>query len=372
MATALGGLVIIGVMIAGVFFTSNQELRVGTNIFVQERAFRAAEFGINASLASWKNSEMLLLPIGGTKEIVYDSSSQGWRDTVTITRLNATGYLIGSTGTAFGGIQGSSRRRTALLVRISVPSLSTKAAVTAGGDVQLTSEPIVGLDTSPLAWLDCPLPEDSVAAVVVPDSSDVLFTRKDCPLDVCLVGSPKLLATPAATDLTTYNDFVDETFSGLTSLGAKVFNSSSSIPNSFGPVVTDGSCNTTALKNLGDPARGNPAGACESYFPIIHSEGAGYTLTLRGGSGQGILLVDGDLEIAGDFQFYGPVIVKGKFAGKNSAKIHGALMVANSAGGANTFANTSTVTYSSCAIKKAFANAIPPKRVVERAWMEAF
>ena len=35
MATALGGLVIIGVMIAGVFFTSNQELRVGTNTFVQ-------------------------------------------------------------------------------------------------------------------------------------------------------------------------------------------------------------------------------------------------------------------------------------------------------------------------------------------------
>lgn len=371
MATALGGLVIIGVMIAGVFFTSNQELRVGTNTFVQERAFRAAEFGVNSALASWKNSEMLLLPIGGTKQIVYDSSSQGWRDTVTITRLNATGYLIGSTGTAFGGIQGSSRRRTALLVRISIPSLSTKAAVTTAGGVDLSTTPIVGLDTHPLGWLDCPQVEDSVAAVIVSDSSDAVF-KKTCPLDVCLLGSPKLLASPAAEDSVTYNDFVDETFSDLTTLGAKVFNSGTSIPNRFERVVTGGSCTTTAAKNLGDPARSTPPGACESYFPIIHSQGSGYTLSLRGGSGQGILLVDGDLEISGDFTFYGPVIVKGKFSGKNTAKIHGALLVANSAGGTNTFANTSTVTYSSCAIKKAFENALPPKRVVERAWVEVF
>lgn len=371
MATALGGLVIIGVMIAGVFFTSNQELRVGTNTFVQERAFRAAEFGLNSVLASWQNSEMLLLPIGGTREIVYDSSAQGWRDTVKITRLNTTGYLIASTGTAIGGIQGSSRRRTALLVRISVPSLRTKAAVTTGGDVNMSMTPIVGLDTSPLGWLDCPVPEDSVAAVIVPDSADILF-KNTCPLDLCLVGTPKLLESPAATDSVTYNDFVDETFSDLTRLGAKVFNSSSSIPNRFEPVVTGGSCTTTSSRNLGDPARGSPAGACESYFPIVHSQGSGYTLSLRGGSGQGILLVDGDLEISGDFTFYGPVIVKGKFAGKNSAKIHGALLVANSAGGINTFANTSTVTYSSCAIKKAFENALPPKRVVERAWVEVF
>jgi hypothetical protein len=371
MATALGGLVIIGVMIAGVFFTSNQELRVGTNTFVQERAFRAAEFGVNSALATWENSEMLLLPIGGSREIVYDSSSQGWRDTVTITRLNATGYLIGSTGTAFGGIQGSSRRRTALLVRISVPSLSTKAAITTAGGVSQPNEPIVGLDTHPLGWLDCPLPEDSVAAVIVADSADAVF-KKQCPLELCLLGSPKLLASPAATDSTTYTNFVDETFSDLTALSGKVYNGSSSIPLSFGPVVTGGSCNTTTSTNIGDPLRGSPAGACESYFPIIHAQGSGETYKLRGGSGQGILLVDGDLEISGDFTFYGPVIVKGRFAGKNSAKIHGALLVANSAGGTNTFANTSTVTYSSCAIKKAFENALPPKRVVERAWVEVF
>src|SRR5688500_7582884 len=129
MATALGGIVIIGVLIAGVFFTSNQELRTGTNTFVQERAFRAAEFGLNASLASWDSAAMTALAIGGTKELAYDSSAQGWLDSVTITRLNATSYLIVSTGTAIGGIQGISRRRNGLLVRLSVPKLDLPAAL---------------------------------------------------------------------------------------------------------------------------------------------------------------------------------------------------------------------------------------------------
>lgn len=371
MATALGGLVIIGVMIAGVFFTSNQELRVGTNTFVQERAFRAAEFGVNASLASWDNAAMSVLAIGGTKQIVYDYTSQGWRDTVTITRLNATSYLIGSTGTAFGGIQGTSRRRTALLVRISVPSFDTKAALTSGGETELGNMPITGFDTPPLGWTGCPLPEDSVAAMVVADSGDIDFTNA-CPLNLCLLGTPKLLVSAAAADTTTYSVFDDETFSSLSGYSPKVYSSSSPPPNRIEPAVTNGVCDKTASKNWGDPSRNIPPGPCESYFPIIHSKGSSYELQLRAGTGQGILLVDGDLEISTDFTFYGPVIVKGKFESRNNAKVHGAVLVANSAGGINDFNNASTVTYSSCAIKKAFENAIPPKRVIQRAWMEVF
>ena len=369
MATALGGLVIIGVMIAGVFFTSNQELRVGTNTFVQERAFRAAEFGLNAVLASWNNSEMLLLPVGGTKQTVYDSSARGWRDTVTVTRLNLTSYLIGSTGTAFGGIQGTSRRRTALLVRLSVPSLKTKAALTSRDDTELGNAPITGFDTNPLGWLSCPAPDPSAAAVVVPDSSDVTF-KNQCPFDVCLQGSPKLLASAAAADTTTYTNFDDETYASLVAAGAKVYSSASPPPNTIEPAVVGGVCDKSSTKNWGDASR--PGGPCASYFPIIHSQGSSYKLQLTRGSGQGILLVDGDLEISGTFQFTGPVIVRGRFESRNTAKIHGALMVGNFTAGDNIIANSSTVTYSSCAIKQAFANAVPPKRVVQRAWMEVF
>jgi len=371
MATALGGLVIIGVMIAGVFFTSNQELRVGTNTFVQERAFRAAEFGVNAALASWSNAEMLLLPLGGMKQVVYDSSAKGWRDSVTITRLNVTTFLIASTGTAFGGIQGSSRRRTALLVRLSVPSLKTKAALTVADMVSLGNTPITGYDTNPLGWTSCPPLEDSVAAVVVKDSNDVVFTKL-CPQNLCLQGTPKLLKSATAADTSTYSAVDDETFASLTMYSPKVYTSLSQPPNRLEPAVTGGVCDKTSTKNFGDPRRSTPAGQCESYFPIIHAKGSSYELELKGGSGQGILLVEGDLTISGDFTFYGPVIVRGRFESKNSAKVHGAVMVANMVNGNNAIGGLSTINYSSCAIKKAFENAIPPKRVIERAWMEVF
>lgn len=371
MATAMGGLVIIGVMIAGVFFTSNQELRVGTNTFVQERAFRAAEFGVNAALASWSNAEMLLLLIGGQKEIVYDSSAKGWRDTVTITRLNATGFLIGSTGTAFGGIQGISRRRTALLVRISVPSLKTRAALTSRCNTEFGNVPIIGFDTNPVGWSPCPPPEDSVAAAVVVDSSNVTF-KNACPLNLCLLGTPKLLESPFAADPATYSSFDDETFSSLTMLGPKVYTTTTPPPAQIEPAVVNGVCDKSSTKNWGDPGRTIPAGPCESYFPIIHAKGSTNKLQLSRGSGQGILLVDGDLEISGTFQFTGPVIVRGRFESRNTAKVQGAVMVGNITAGDNLIANSSTITYSSCAIKKAFENAVPPKRVIQRAWMEVF
>ena len=369
MATALGGLVIIGVMIAGVFFTSNQELRVGTNTFVQERAFRAAEFGLNAALASWTNSEMLLLPIGNTKQIVYDSSAQGWRDTVTITRLNATNYLIASTGTAFGGIQGKSRRRTALLVRLSVPSMSQKAALVSRDDIDLGLVPISGFDTAPAGWADCPPPEDSVAAMAVADSGLVDFTPA-CPLNICLLGTPKLLETAAALDTTTYFAFGDETWNSLKNYGPKVYTNANKPPATLAPVVVNGVCDKGNSGNWGDPSRSNPPGPCESYFPIIHAQGA--KLTLKGGTGQGILLVDGDLEISTNFTFNGPVIVRGRFDSRTGAKVNGTVLVANVSGNNNQIAGTATVAYSSCAIRKAFENAIPPKRVVQRAWMEVF
>jgi hypothetical protein len=370
MATALGGLVIIGVLIAGVFFTSNQELRVGTNTFVQERAFRAAEFGINTTLANWSNAALLQLPVGGTTQTVYDSSAKGWRDTVTITRLNATGFLIGSTGTAFGGIQGTSRRRTALLVRLSSPRFKVNGALVSRGGISTSNVPLVTGVDGPLDWSDCP-PAEPAAGVVVSDSSQLMLGKTCLAAGNCLLGSPDLLAATDAADTATFFDLGDESWSSLTKYGPKVYTTQSKPPGTVGPVVTSGVCDQTAEGNWGDPTRSISASPCESYFPIIHAQGSG-TVRLSGGKGQGILLVEGDLEISKTFEFYGPVIVRGKFESKNSAQVHGTVMAANIQSATNDLSGTSAVSYSSCAIKKAFENAIPPKRVIERAWMEVF
>ncbi|MGI8617838.1 MAG: hypothetical protein ACR2L6_01955 [Gemmatimonadaceae bacterium] len=369
MATALGGLVIIGVMIAGVFFTSNQEFRVGTNTFVQERAFRAAEFGLNTTLASWDNFEMALLAPGGSKQFVYDSSAKGWRDSVTVTRLNPTTYIIVSTGSAFGGLQGQSRRKTALLVRLSAPVIDFRGALTVRGVSSIGTKPVIsGLDVNPLGWTACPVTVDTIAGLAAINDASLTV----CKDQLCLKGTPPLLNTAAAADTTTYFNFADETFTSLTRYATKVYTGGPTLTQ-IAPVLTaTGTCDRNAAENWGAPTRSVPASPCESYFPIIHAVGNTSALKLRGGAGQGILLVDGDLEVQSGFSFQGPVVVRGVIKTIGSgANFSGAVMAANMYSAQNSI-TAGTVSYSSCAVNKALAGAIPPKRVVERAWMEVF
>ena len=364
MATALGGLVIIGVMIAGVFFTSNQELRVGTNTFAGERAFRAAEFGLNTSLANWDNAEMTLLAVGGTKKIAYDSSAQGWRDSVTITRLNVTSYLIVSTGVASGGIQGEVRRRNALLVRTSVPKFDWPGALTVRGSSKVGGSSLVtGFDVNPSGWTSCPLSADTLAGVA---SGNGDLTIVGCPGNTCLLGGPPVLTSADAADTAMYFDYGDENWSTVTSYAAKVYEAGENAV-SVGPKLNpDGSCDRTWKQNWGGPA----GGACGDYFPIIYAKGPTSKLSLTSGSGQGILFVEGDLELAGNFTFNGPIVVRGTISSKGTSAVHGAAVAANLNGGQNSILGTALISYSSCALNRALENAIPPKRLIERAWME--
>jgi hypothetical protein len=119
---------------------------------------------------------------------------------------------------------------------------------------------------------------------------------------------------------------------------------------SVAPVVTNGQCNTADPTNWGDGA--NPTAKCGSYFPIIHIEG---DATINGDQGQGILLVDGDLNVQGSFQWFGVTIVQGtlKTAGGGNTDAHfwGATMVHDSVTfGTNQISGHANINYSSCAL----------------------
>lgn len=57
--------------------------------------------------------------------------------------------------------------------------------------------------------------------------------------------------------------------------------------------------------NWGDPARPSP---CAAYMPYVHVRGE---LMSPAGSGQGVLVVDGDLSVSGDFTWAGLIVVRG-------------------------------------------------------------
>jgi hypothetical protein len=92
-------------------------------------------------------------------------------------------------------------------------------------------------------------------------------------------------------------------------------------------------------------------------------------------TGQGILLVAGDLRVQSQFEFYGPIIVMGTIDFQGGADLMGSIMAY---GGGNINSNSTTagnmsVSYSSCAISRAVNGASGLVRSVpirNRSWMD--
>ncbi|MDP3775143.1 MAG: hypothetical protein Q8Q85_12850 [Gemmatimonadales bacterium] len=109
---------------------------------------------------------------------------------------------------------------------------------------------------------------------------------------------------------------------------------------------------------------------CRNYFPIIYVNG---DLKLTGGYGQGILLVSGDLDVQGGFEFYGPVIIRGSLKTSGTGgHFNGGLMAANVDLETSSVLGDAVVTYSSCAIARALQFNAPGRLLAQRSWAELF
>jgi hypothetical protein len=98
-------------------------------------------------------------------------------------------------------------------------------------------------------------------------------------------------------------------------------------------------------------------------------------LKLTGGAGQGILLVDGNLDASGGVNFFGPVIVRGALSvtGNGSgARFVGGVMAENVYLTDSKVAGNAVVSYSSCAIQKALNGSAPPVFDRTRGWIEMY
>ena len=93
------------------------------------------------------------------------------------------------------------------------------------------------------------------------------------------------------------------------------------------------------------------------------------------GRGQGILLVNGDLEVNGTFDWVGIVIVRDDInKGNGTANITGAIMARNVtiADGGSMFTGNQTVAYSKCAVESALRGSAVLQPVRERSWAQLF
>ncbi len=366
---SLGAIVIIGVLMGGVLFVSTQDYRVGGNTVRATRAAAAAELGLNRVPVDWNLADNNRLKTGDTLKKAY-TAPRGATANVTITRLAGSFFWAVSEGVAGGlGSQASARRRYGTLFRLDSPDIPFAGALTGRGNILVGGNASVnGHDSIPSGWSGCP-PKKDVAGIVMSDTTAGL-KLPGCTLGKpCVDGSPKFIQTPAAADTATYFVYGNSTYQDLAATANLVLTGGTTLTNLF-PAAAGSVCITSVQTNWGDTRRLIPAGACESYYPIIHVLG---DLHVTGGMGQGILLVDGDLDMTGNVQFMGAIIVRGTLSTYgNGAHITGAVMAANVDLDQNTVLGNSSIKYSSCALNAVMNGSAYPKAAKRRAWVDLY
>lgn len=367
LAVAMFAIVVIGAMIAGAFFASTQEYRVGRNSITQARAMAAAEQGQTAVLADWDREWNATFSAGETSDWidvpVDDGAGSSAR--VRFTRLDPVTFWMISEGIAGGtGRETEARRRTGAVLRLGLPQINFLGALTTRGVTKIGgSSYINGHDSNPTGW-SCGTPGESMPGIAINDPSKI--STSGCGDLSCVAGDPKVQGDPAAGEDATYFEYGSSNWDDLVAMSTVRLTGGN---YKIEPVAAGGVCSTNLVTNWGEPTKGGGS-PCENYYPIIYSKGH---LSVNGVRGQGILLVDGDLAIQGGFQFYGPVIVKGSLKTTGTGgHINGAVMAANVELETNTVLGNAVVNYSRCALLTVLANTSMPRLASQRAWMDLF
>lgn len=364
LAMAMFAIVVIGALIAGAFFASNQDFKIGRNSLVAQRAFSAAEYGLNKTMADWDQKLNLAIKVGKDTTFAY-KTGDGGQAAVRVTRANDYTYWVVSEGSAGVATPVETRRRTSSVLRLAYPAVKVGGALTlAGGGTIKGSSQVYGTNANPPGWDCVDYPGRDTTAVAYGPAATLTVSKSSN-----TIGNPATLADPNAGTDGTYIKYGDESWNTL------VANADIKLAGDPGMVLpvlnAAGACNTSVLTNWGEPLRGATAIAkCQNYMPIIYISTDTH---LNQGRGQGILLIDGSLIVNGSFDWFGLIIVRDQFIKSNgSANIVGAAMARNASISATTNDILGDVTfqYSKCAIESALrgsARLVPAKK---RAWAE--
>jgi hypothetical protein len=252
----------------------------------------------------------------------------------------------------------------AQFVRLDIPNIAINAAITTRTGLTVSgSSDVNGVDSVPATWGgQCPPPGPSAPGIR--DSSGNVNTSGACSGASCISGSPQILTDPTVTS-STFTNYGNTNFNQL---AARANLTLSGTMNGIAPVTTGSParCNTAVTSNWGDAL--NPSGPCGNYWPIIYAPG---DLTVNGGQGQGILLVAGDLTLAGGVEFYGPVIALGTVRSTGTGgHIFGGIMAGNANLGTVLVSGNSVVNYSTCAIARALRGISVATPLGERSWAQ--
>ena len=375
LVTAILGILVIGALISGIFYASNQNYKAGRNALYQERALTAAEFGQNAILRDWNVDTAFLMAVGAIRTRTVNVQNRANAE-VTWTKLNRLTFWVVSEGRTEVGTDRQARRRTGMVVRLDVPDIPARGALnlrSVGVDTIGGSGTVVGTDQNPAGWSDCPAAGPAAPAIVSSDTLKMVTKGQNCIGFACLTGTPKRSQDASMADTAEFFTFGGINWADLTAkanivvpTGFLITGGTALAGNGMFPRVLNGACDKTSLYNWGDPARTT---VCANYFPIIWATG---NLNITGGSGQGILIVDGDLNVSGGATFHGPVLVRGRILSSGQgAHFYGGVMVGNQNGQPSTILGSGSFRFSRCALITALSAHAKPT-VAKRSWADMY
>lgn len=362
---AIFALVIIAALIAGAFFASRTEMTVGRNSQTYQRAFGAAEAGLNNTIANWASvGSFNAMATGDSTTVTGTLPSNGGSYTTVVKRLNNELFLVRTVGT---DPSGSASRTLGAITKLLTVQMNFRASLTTRSQLKLGGSSFIdGRNTDPTSW-SCPSgATDTLPAVLTRDSNQI--TTSGCSSYSCLFGKPAIKQDTSIND-STFFKYGDTDWNELVAMATKTYVGDTGPLNGVGPVGSATTCTTSTMDNWGEPNRtGSPVVGCQNYFPIIYVSG---NLKLTGGRGQGILLVAGDLEVQGGFEFYGPVIIRGHLqTAGTGGHFNGGIMAADVDFELNSILGNAVLTYSSCAITKALQYNASGRLVNTRSWSE--
>jgi hypothetical protein len=247
--------------------------------------------------------------------------------------------------------------RAGLLLGVRPLHLRAPAALNARGSVVLGAESsISGRDQPPPAWPGCPPGEADVAGVAAESVSVVSGASVDG--NPAIIGRQSLDTEPTPLDSILFDSLVAQATVVIPG------GSYATEPQFSGP-----ECDSGHPLNWGDPS--SPDAICGGYLPIIHVTG---DLELLAGSGQGILLVDGNLEFSGSYRFFGIVAVGGRIdvlASAGAVEVRGAVF-GSSVGTQARPASVFEVTFSKCIFYRVLSSSGRLVPLRSRSWKQLF
>ncbi len=360
LAVAIFALVVVGALVAGGFFIGLQEQRMGRNAIGNQQAFHAAEAGIEVELSNWNSITYNALADGDVSTFTrWLPDSSGWYRG-RVRRMSKYIFFVETEGFSRDS---ASRAHLGMLTRLRPLEIEIGGAVMSQGDITLVGNATIdGQDQDPTGWSGCPsAPDGEVPGILTNDTTAVKGSNID--------GDPPYDLDTTITDSSLTN-FGDYTFDDLKDLASLVLAGGQTL-NGIDPAASGGTCTTSDTYNWGEP--GATVTECQGYFPVIFIDG---DVRINGNRGQGVLIVNGDFQITGGFEFAGPVIVRGNLdiAGSmgSPTRLSGGVIAANVSAGKNAFSGNSSINYSFCAIDRALRSGALSKPLRERNWVNLY